>query len=111
MFKAFIIKYVQDMVKDEMTAVVSNPKLSMSSHKISLNIIERFFILMIDNKHARNMPILQSILRVSAGSINILCYSYCSRVENPDANNKRDESKVEIEIELEDKINRNKLIC
>lgn len=65
------------MVKDEMTAVVSNLKLCMSSHKISLNAIEGFFILTIDNKHARNMPILQFILRVSAGSISILCHSYC----------------------------------
>lgn len=46
------------MVKDEMSVVVNNLKLSMSSSKISLNIIEGFSILAIDNEHARNAPIL-----------------------------------------------------
>ena len=28
-FKAFVVKFVQDMIKDEMSAIVSNPKLSI----------------------------------------------------------------------------------
>ena len=57
-FKAFTIKYVQDMVKDEINAVVSNLKLSMSSSKISLDVMKRFSMSIIDDEHARNVPIL-----------------------------------------------------
>ena len=49
-FKAFIVERVQEIIKEEISVVVSNPKLSMASSQISLNIIERFFILTIDNK-------------------------------------------------------------
>lgn len=46
------------MVKDEMSAIISNPKLSIFSSKISPDIIERFSMLTIDNKYAKNAPIL-----------------------------------------------------
>lgn len=59
------------MVKDEMGAIVSNLKLSIASFKISPNEIKRFFILTINNKHAKNVPILQFLLRVLAGSISV----------------------------------------
>lgn len=57
-FKAFAIKYVQKMVKNEMIAVFSNSKLSMSSFKIRPNVMEEFSMLTIDNKHAKIVPIL-----------------------------------------------------
>ena len=76
-FKAFAVKSVHNMVKDEMSAVISNPKLSMSSSKISPNAIEGFSILTIDNKYAKSAPILQSIVRASATSIDISSHSSC----------------------------------
>ena len=57
-FKVFIVKCFQDMVKDEISAVISNPKLSMPSSKISPDAIEEFSMSTIDNKHARIAPIL-----------------------------------------------------
>ncbi len=98
------------MVKDEMSAVVSNPKLSIFSSKISLDIMEGFFISTIDNKYIKSALILQSILRASADSIDIPSHSCCWGVENPDANNKSNESEVETRIQLKDEMNQNKLI-
>lgn len=57
-FKAFAVECVQEMVKDEMSAVVSNPKLSMASSKISPDAIEGFSMLTIDNEYAKSAPIL-----------------------------------------------------
>lgn len=93
------------MVKDEIIAVVSNPKLSMAISKISPDIIERFFILTINNKHAKNVSILQSLLRVLANSIGISNHSFCWGVENLDSNNVSNKNEVEKKIKLEDKIN------
>lgn len=70
-FKTFVIECVKKMVRNEMSAIVSNPKLSMSGSKISLDGIEEFSILTIDNKHTKSASILQSLLRVSAGSIDV----------------------------------------
>lgn len=103
-FKVFAVKYIQDMVKNKMTAVVSNSKLIISSSKISPNVIERFFILTINNKYTRSALILQFILRALAGSIGVSGIFY-QGVKKPDANNKSNESETEIEIKLEDKIN------
>ena len=75
-FKIFAIEYIQDIVKDEMSTVISNPKLSISSSKISPDAIEGFFMLTIDNKHARSALILQSILTVSTSSIGISSHSF-----------------------------------
>lgn len=57
-FKAFAIECVQDIVKDEMSVVVSNPKLSMSRSKISLDAMKGFSMSTIDNKHAKSASIL-----------------------------------------------------
>lgn len=46
------------MVKDEISIIVKNLKLSMASSKIGLNVIKGFFILTINNKHFKNMLIL-----------------------------------------------------
>lgn len=46
------------MVKDEMSTIVNNPKLSMTSFKITLDVIERFSILTINNKYVKNVTIL-----------------------------------------------------
>lgn len=59
------------MVKDEMSAVISNPKLSMASSTISPDTIEGFFMLTIDNKYAKSAPIIRFLLRTSAGSIGV----------------------------------------
>ena len=57
-FKAFAVKYLQDMFKDEMNAVISTPKLIMSSSKIRSDTMEEFSMSTIDNKLARSAPIL-----------------------------------------------------
>lgn len=46
------------MVKDKVSAIVSNPKLSIASFKIILNEIKEFSILIINSKYAKNMHIL-----------------------------------------------------
>lgn len=93
------------MVKDEINAVISNSKLSMANFKISPDAIERLSILIIDNKHAKNRLILQSLLRVLAGNISISSYSSYWSVENLDGNIISNKSKTEEKIKLEDKIN------
>ena len=110
-FKAFAVKYVQDMVKNEISAVISNLKLSISSSKISPDAMEGFFMLTINNKYARSAPILQSLLRALTGSIGIPSHFFHLEVENLDANNKSNESEAKTRIELKDEMNRNKLIC
>lgn len=62
-FKAFAIKSVHNMIKDEINIVVHNLKFNMSSSKISPNIMEEFSMLTVDIKHVRSMPILQSLLK------------------------------------------------
>ena len=99
------------MLKDEMSAIISNLKLNMSSSKISSDAIKGFSMLTINNKHAKNAPILQFTLRASAGIIGIPSHSSCWGIENPDANNESNENQAETRIELEDEINQDKLIC
>lgn len=93
------------MIKDEMSAVVSNPKLRMSSSKISPDVIERFSILTIENEYARSVLILQSIFKASASNIGIPNNFFCLELENSDTNNKNNENEAKTRIELEDKIN------
>lgn len=94
-----------------MSAVINNLKLSISSSKISPDIIEGFFILIINNKHTKSiLSILQFLLGASATSINIPNYSSYQRINNLNTNNKSDKNKIEIEIKLEDKINKEKSI-
>ena len=104
-FKVFTIEYIQDMVKNEMNAVISNPKFSTSSSKISPNAMEGFSMSIIDNKYARSMPILRFILRVLASSIGVPSHSSCWGMENPNINNESNKSKSEIGIKLEDEMN------
>lgn len=99
------------MVKDAMSIIVNNPKLSMSSSKISLDIMEGFFILTIDNEYAKSALILQSLLKASADSIGISCYSSCWRVKNLNSNIESDKSELEVSIKLEDEMNQDVLIC
>lgn len=86
-----------------MSAVVSNPKISIASSKISLTVIERFSILTINNKYAKNAPIFQFLLGILAGSISFPNYFFCQVVENLDGNNINNTDEVEEEIKLEDK--------
>lgn len=72
-----IIKYIQEIVKDKISVIVNNLKLSIASFMISSDAIKRFSILTINNKYARNMPILQSLLRASTGSINVSSHFFC----------------------------------
>lgn len=46
------------MKKHKISVVISNPKFSMASLKISLNIIRAFFILISNNKEAKTILIL-----------------------------------------------------
>ena len=64
------------MVKDEISTVISNPKLSMSSSKISLDAMEEFSMSTIDNKYAKSIPILWFILRALAGSLDVPSHSF-----------------------------------
>lgn len=64
------------MVKDEINVVVNNLKLSIFNSRISLSIIERFSILIIDNKYAKSIFILQSSLTVSVGNIDIFSHFF-----------------------------------
>lgn len=110
-FKVFVVECVQEIVKDEISVVVSNLKLSVSSSKISPNVIEGFSILTIDNKHIKSAPILQSLLRALAHSIDILSHSFCWGIENLDGNIESDKNEVEeARIELEDEMNQDVLI-
>lgn len=93
------------MVNDEINAVVSNSKLSISSSKIILDIMKRFFILIIDNKYARSIFIFQSLLGTLVCSLNIFCYSFHLGVKNLDDNDKTNKSKAKVRIRLKDKIN------
>ena len=78
----------------------------MSNSKISLDVIERFSILIIDNKHVKSALILQFLLRALAGSIDLPSHSFYWEVKNPDGNIESDKSETEeIRIELENEIN------
>lgn len=99
------------MVKDKISVVVSNLKLSISSSKISPNIMKEFSMPTIDNKYARNVSILQSLLKVSIGSISISNHSFCWKIENFDTHNESNKSEIKTRIKLKNKMNQDKLIC
>lgn len=65
------------MIKNKISAVINNLKLSIANSKISPNAIKGFSILTIDNEHAKNAPILRFLLRVLAGSIGVPSHSSC----------------------------------
>lgn len=62
------------MVKDEINAIVNNPKVNIYSFKISSDVIEEFFILIIDNQYIKNAPILRSLLGALVGSKSVFSY-------------------------------------
>lgn len=62
------------MIKDKISTVISKPKLSISSSKMSLNAIKRFSILTIDNKYIKNTHIIQFLLRTLVNNEGILNY-------------------------------------
>ena len=55
MFKICVRECIKEIVKDEISSIVSNPKCSISSSKISPNIIEEFFVLTINNKYTKSL--------------------------------------------------------
>ena len=77
----------------------------MSSFKINPDVKERFFLLTIDNKYAKHMPILQFLLKASAGSIGIPSYFCRWEVENSDGNIENNKSELEIGTVIEVEIN------
>lgn len=87
-----------------MSVVVSNLKLSVSSSKISLNIMKRFSISIIDNKHIKNMSILRFLLGLLAGSIVVHSHFSCWKIENCDINNESNKNKTETRLKIKDKI-------
>lgn len=109
MFKAFTVDWVKEMVKNEISTIVSNSKLSIVSSKISPDKIEGFYILTIDNKHAKSVPIPQFSLRALVSNIGISSHFFCWGVKNIDNNNVSDKSEAVKGIELEDKINQDNL--
>ena len=58
MLKALIIKFVQEIVKYEMSVVVNNLKLNISNFKNGLDVIEELSMLTINNENAKSAPIL-----------------------------------------------------
>lgn len=70
----------------------------MPNSRICLDITKEFSILTIGNKNAKNVLILQSLLRVSNCSIGIPKNFSYEKVENLDNNNKSDKSDVKIKI-------------
>lgn len=64
------------MIKNEISLVVSNTKFNMTSFKISWDTIEGFFLLIIDNKYAKNISILWFLFRVLANSKNVSSHSF-----------------------------------
>lgn len=80
----------------------------MFNSKISLNTIERFSILTIDNKYTRSV---QSLFRASINNIDIPSSFFCQGMKILDNNDKNNKSEIELEIKLEDKMNQNILIC
>lgn len=104
-FKIFIVEYIKEIIKNKISVIASNPKLDMSSSKISPCIIEKFSMLIIDNKHAKNVSILLFLLRTSANNISVSSHPLYRGIENLDGNNKSDKNETEVEIEFEDKIN------
>lgn len=65
------------MLKNEISTVVNNLKLNISSYKINLDIMEGFSMSTIDNKYVRSASILQFILRALASSIDVLSHFHC----------------------------------
>lgn len=76
----------------------------MANSKFSLDALENFSMLTINNKYAKNMPILWSLLRVSVGNINVLTYFSYLRIKNLNSNNESDRSKTEERIKLKNKM-------
>lgn len=63
------------MIKDKLSMIVNNLKLSRSSFKISLNTIKRFSILTINNKYIKIIFILWSLFKILVNNIEIFSYS------------------------------------
>ena len=105
-FKASAVECVQEMVKEEMSAVVSNPKLSMASPRLVQMQWKDFLCWLL----ITNMPKVRSLLIASADSIGVPSHSSLWGVENPNGNNESDESEAEEGIKLENEMNRDKLI-
>lgn len=78
--------------------------------RLSLDAMERFFISIINNKHVRSTSILQSLLRASAGSIDVPTHSSNWEVKNPHDSNESDVSRADTGIKIQDEINKNKSI-
>lgn len=93
------------MIKDKMSPIISNSKLSMASSKICLDVIEGFSKLTIDNKYTKSVFILQFLLKASTSNIGAFNYFFCWRDENPDGNNVSNKSKTEEKIKHGNKIN------
>lgn len=64
------------MIKNEINLIINNLKFNIAIFKINLDAIKVIFILNIDNKHAKSMPILQSLFKISVHNINIPIYSF-----------------------------------
>lgn len=104
-FKILTIKYIQDIIKDKMSAVINNLKLSISSLKISLNAIKEFSILIINNKTTKSVSILQFLFRTLTNNIGILSHSFYWKIENVNINNESDKNEARKKIKSEDEIN------
>lgn len=64
------------MIKDKISAVVNNLKLSISSLKICLDAMEEFYLSTIDNEYVRNASIFQFLLKISTSSIGVISYFF-----------------------------------
>lgn len=70
------------MLKNKINIVVRNLTLNMTSFKINLDIINKFFMLILDYKNAKNIPISQFLLKILAGNIGVPSYFFCQKKKN-----------------------------
>lgn len=76
------------MIKNKINIIINHLKLSMSSSMISPAIMKKYFILIINNKYVRSMPILRSLYKILANNIGILNQFFYQEIKNLNANNK-----------------------
>lgn len=62
------------IIKDKRNVAINNSKFNISTFKISLYTMEKFFILIINNKYTKNALILKFLLRILLNIIDVFSY-------------------------------------
>lgn len=80
MFKTFTVKCIERIIKDKISAIVSNWKCSIANFKICPDTIQDIFILIIDNKYIKSVLILQFLFTTLIESINVCSHLFCKKI-------------------------------